>query len=47
MAIETGDAGNNQNIEVTRGLDVTSRLIVSPRDRLKAGQKIRIEELKE
>ena len=47
VAIETGDAGNNQNIEVTRGLDVTSRLIVSPRDRLKAGQKIRIEELRE
>ena len=42
IAIETGAAGDNGTIEVTSGLTVASRLIVSGRDGIQAGDRIRV-----
>lgn len=44
VAVQTGDAGPSGSIEITGGLDVTSRLITNPPARLKEGMKIRVTE---
>jgi multidrug efflux pump subunit AcrA (membrane-fusion protein) len=44
VAVQTGQPGPDQTVEITSGLNVTSRLIVSPLAGLKQGTKIRTQE---